>query len=202
MLQVERLTVGDMQMNCYIVSEPESNEAVIVDPGAEAGRIAAALGARKPVAVLLTHGHFDHMGAADELCERYGIPLYVHEADADKLKDPLLNVSELFGRRLVVRAEPRLLTDGQRIKVGCEELTVLHTPGHSNGSCCFMLPHNAGVLCGDTLFNGGYGRTDFEDGDLVKLKNSLRVLLLHIPKMPAYPGHGDMAVAGRNEADV
>ncbi len=202
MLNVERLTVGAFQMNCYIVSEPESRKAMIVDPGGDANKIIAALGERKPIGVLLTHAHFDHMGAADELCSRFGIPLYVHEADADKLDDPMANVSIGFGESLAVKTKPVAFADGAKLDIGSEALTVMHTPGHSAGSCCFLLPDGAGVLCGDTLFEHGYGRTDFADGSMYDMKNSLRKLLHLTPKMPAYPGHGDMTTAGRNEAQL
>ena len=202
MLNVERLLVGDMQMNCYLVEEPSSGAVMIVDPGAEADYIADAVGARKPVGVLLTHAHFDHMGAADELCRRYAIPLYVHELDAPKLTDPQANVSQTFGCSLVVSTKPATFTEGDGLPVGSERLTVLHTPGHSAGSCCFLLPNSAGVLCGDTLFDHGYGRTDFDDGSFMDIKASLRRLMNLTPRMPAYPGHGSMTATGRNEAQA
>lgn len=202
MLNVKRLCVGDFQMNCYIVSDPLSGEAMVTDPGADAEGIARALEGLKPVGVLLTHAHFDHMGAADELCARFGVPLYVHEADADKLRDPKGNQSATFGEWLVVSTPPVTLADGQTLKIGKESLTVMHTPGHSAGSCCFLLPDGAGVLCGDTLFNGGYGRTDFADGDMGQMKNSLRALMRLTPAMPAYPGHGAFTTAGRGGAEA
>ncbi|MEG0901974.1 MAG: MBL fold metallo-hydrolase, partial [Clostridia bacterium] len=96
-LSVETVIVGEMQVNCYLVENKEKQELLIVDPGAEGERIIAAVGKRKPVAVLLTHAHFDHIGAVDAVCGRFGIPLYVHAEDADKLSDPAKNVSDAFG---------------------------------------------------------------------------------------------------------
>lgn len=200
MLAVERVHVGDMQMNCYLVTEPQSGETMIVDPGDDAPKIERTLGDRKPVGVLLTHAHFDHMGAADALCARYAIPLYVHELDAYKLADPDTNMSRLFGAPMTVATKPVTFGDDGVLSIGGERLTVMHTPGHSVGSCCFLLPDSAGVLCGDTLFNRGYGRVDFPDGDFNAIRDSLRRLWHLSPKMPAYPGHGDMTTAGRDEA--
>ena len=84
-VQIERLTVGEIDENCYLVVNPETGELLVIDPGAEPERIFAAIGDRKPRAVLLTHGHFDHIGAVDAVCEKYGVPVYIHEADAIKL---------------------------------------------------------------------------------------------------------------------
>lgn len=197
---VERLVVGPYNVNCYLLENPETREALIVDPGADAERIVRALGERKPVAVLLTHGHFDHMGAADALCERYHIPLYIHRLDADKLTDDTRNVSQSFGAPLTVRTPATTFEDGQTLALAGIPLTVLHTPGHSAGSSCFLLPDGQGVLCGDTLFDGGYGRTDFPDGDFHALRQSLRKLMTLTPKQTAYPGHEGFTHCGRDAA--
>ncbi|MDD3334818.1 MAG: MBL fold metallo-hydrolase [Eubacteriales bacterium] len=199
-LKVDTIVVGEVQTNCYVVENTETHEVLVIDPGAEASRIVALIGNRKPVAVLLTHGHFDHMGAVDELCQRYSVPLYVHEADAAKLTDAKGNVSECFGEHLTVKTQPILLVDGQRLTLGGIALEVLHTPGHSEGSCCYLAQGDECVFCGDTLFNGGYGRTDFDDGDFMKLKESLRKLFHLTPKRTAYPGHGDITIAGRGDS--
>lgn len=200
-VKVERLCVGAMEENCYLVSRPGEESLFIVDPGAEAERVAAAVGTRRPEAVLLTHAHFDHMGAADALCSRYQIPLYVHEADAAKLNDPLGNVSALFGQPLQVCATPVLLCDGQELTLAGLSVRTMHTPGHSAGSCCFLVENDACVFTGDTLFNGGYGRTDFPDGDFTALRESLGRLFKLTPKRPAWPGHGGATFAGRDRKE-
>lgn len=197
-VRVETLRVGEYAMNCYIVENTDTREAVIVDPGADAGRIFASVDGRKPAAVLLTHGHYDHIGAADEVCARYGIPLYVHAGDAAKLTDPDLSVARTFGYNTHVSTKPLLLADNQVLALGGMRITVLHTPGHSKGSVCYLLPDNAGLLCGDTLFDGGYGRYDFADGDFGELKQSLRRILYMHPRVKAYPGHGGPTWAGRD----
>ena len=196
MIQIEQVAVGSFAANCYIVAN--GDECVIVDPGAEAARIIARVGGRRPAAVLLTHGHVDHIGAADAVCAHFGVPLYVHGQDAPKLTDPEANVSRLFGPDVVVHTKPVTFQGGDTLPLVGMDIEVLHTPGHSMGSVCYLLPNNAGVLTGDTLFHGGYGRTDFADGDFLLLKESLRALMRLSPRRPAYPGHGEACETGRD----
>ena len=200
-VQMEQLTVGDIDENCYLAVNSETNELLVIDPGAEAERIFAAIGERKPRAVLLTHGHFDHIGAVDAVCEKYGIPVYIHEADAPKLTDMEANTGKGFGYPVTVRTIPRLLHDDEELNLAGIGLKVLHTPGHSKGSVCYLLEGNQGILTGDTLFKGGYGRYDFADGNFHELKESLRTLFHLTPPMPAWPGHGEATVAGRNREE-
>lgn len=195
-IAVQRLVVGELAVNCYVVENRDTKECLIVDPGADAERILRAVGDRKPVAVLLTHAHYDHIGAVDALCEHYGIPVYVHEKDAAKLADPIANVSSAFGAPLTQRTQPALL--GDSIDMAGLMIEVLHTPGHSAGSVCYRLPDNAGLISGDTLFAHGYGRTDFADGDFAALHQSLRVLFRLTPQMPLYPGHDVPGLVGRD----
>ena len=198
--KVETVAVRDGGMNCYLVENTDTREVLVVDPGAEAERIIAAIGARKLVAVLLTHAHYDHIGAVDALCERYDVPLYMHEGDLPKLTDTDANVGALFGFAVTVHAKPLFVTDQQTLKLAHLKVTVLYTPGHSKGSVCYLLPDGAGILTGDTLFDHGYGRTDFPDGSFPALAQSLRRLMRLSPRMPAYPGHGSSTMVGKDEA--
>ncbi len=197
-INVETLCLGGTyEMNCYLAENTETRELIIVDPGAEAGRIIEAVGERTPVAALITHGHFDHFAAADAVCERYQIPLYIHALDAPKLTDAVKNESRTFGFNVTIQTNPVPVTDGQVLTLGGMEITVLHTPGHSKGGACYLLPENQGIFCGDTLFFQGYGRHDFGDGDFSDLKQSLRRLMNLRPRIPAYPGHGKPTFAGK-----
>jgi glyoxylase-like metal-dependent hydrolase (beta-lactamase superfamily II) len=202
LISVQTLPVGDIQANCYLVESPATRELVIVDPGDEGDRIIEAVGDRRPVACLATHGHFDHVGAADKVCGHFCIPLYLHEADLPKLTDSRMNGSRRFALPLTIKTPGIPLKDNQRLILAGMDITVLHTPGHSGGSCCFLLPAGQGIFTGDTLFDGGYGRTDFEDGSFAQLKESLRRLLWLRPRMVAYPGHGGTAFAGRDEESL
>lgn len=199
-ITVDCLVVGEIAVNCYIVENQETQECVIVDPGAEAERIIACVGQRKPAAVLLTHGHYDHIGAVDEICARYGIALYMHPLDAGKLTDPVGNVSRRFGSPLTQKTVPHPIEEGQMITLAGMDLEILHTPGHTAGGLCIRLPENQGVLTGDTLFAHGYGRTDLPDGDFGVLHQSLRRLFRLTPKMICYPGHDIPGVVGRDPA--
>ena len=195
--QIEIVKTGTMDENCYFAVNPDTQELFIVDPGDDGQRIIQAVSQRKPVAVLLTHGHFDHIGAVDEVCSHFGIPVYIHELDAEKLIDPMKNESGTMDRQVVVHTVPKTLVDKQELLLGGIRVQVVHTPGHSKGSCCYMVGEEQCVFTGDTLFLGGYGRTDFWDGSFKDLKQSLRMLLFLEPKRIAYPGHGDFTYAGR-----
>lgn len=201
-IRVETLHVGEYFMNCYLVENTDTREVVIVDPGADGNRIIVAVGNRKPVAVLLTHGHYDHIGAADEVCRHYHVPMYIHASDVPKLTNPALSVGAEFGYDTHISTPPTTVSDNQVLSLAGMKISVLHTPGHSKGSACYLLPDNAGLLCGDTLFDGGYGRYDFADGDFGELKNSLRRILYMHPRVKAYPGHGGTTFAGRDGGDV
>lgn len=200
-VKLECLPVGTMGVNCYILENPETHQCLVVDPGDEGERILARVGERRVEAVLLTHGHFDHMGAVDQLCEATGAPLYIHSGDVNKLTDPHANVSALFGAPMTVRTPACPLQDGDVLDVAGFPLQVLSTPGHTNGCVCYLLPEDGGVLTGDTLFANGYGRTDFPDGSFTKLKASFRRLFQLTPRQTAWPGHEGPGLVGRDEPE-
>lgn len=200
-IRIECVPVGAIGANCYIVENAALGECILVDPGAEAEKIIRRVGKRQPRAVLLTHGHFDHIGAADEVCARFGVALYVHEADAAKLTDAAGNVSALFGSPMTVQTKPTLVHDGDVLDAAGMRIEVLHTPGHSAGSVCYRLPENRGLLTGDTMFAHGYGRTDFADGSFEQICQSLRMLMKIRPCLPTYPGHEGPGLTGRDRAE-
>ena len=137
-MRIYTLQVGEIGTNCYLAASDAGN-AAIVDPGAEPERIAAALTqySLTPALILLTHGHFDHIGAAEALRQWYHIPLYVHAADAELLSDPAKNGGKgLMGREVTAGCD-HLLVDGDRIPLDELEFQVIHTPGHTKGSVCF-----------------------------------------------------------------
>ncbi len=182
---------GEIETNCYLFYCEASRACAIIDPGAEPGKIFAAVAGLelKPALVLNTHGHLDHIGANRDMKEKYGVPIYLHSADAPMLKAPdYVEMSLLLGARDSPPPD-RLLVDGDEIAVGGEALRVIHTPGHTPGSVGFL---GTGVLfSGDTLFCGGVGRTDLEGGSWKDLDKSIRERLFVLPgETVVLPGHG------------
>lgn len=169
--KINKLMLGQIKENCYILECGEN--AVIIDPGQETEKIITFLKEKnlKPVVVLLTHGHYDHCYSVKALQE-LGAKCYVHPLDAEKLhnKD---NMEELFDKPFPKTNADEMLQDGNQNFCGIDML-VLHTPGHTSGSCCFVVGDV--LFSGDTLFDAGYGRTDMVDGDFEKLKASLKKL--------------------------
>ena len=193
MLNIQTLPVGDLEANCFLVSDSEKN-AVIIDPGAEAPRILSEIKALalKPLAILLTHAHFDHFGAAADVIEALQIPLYVHPLDRALVlsSEYSLAVQLGYGAYYCQPKEEQIRTfsDNEELKFS-EELTftVLHTPGHSPGSCCFR--HEDILFSGDTLFRDGVGRVDFQGGNIRDMRKSLARLGALEGDCTVYCGH-------------
>jgi glyoxylase-like metal-dependent hydrolase (beta-lactamase superfamily II) len=197
---IRTLPVGPLQCNCSIVADTNAGEAVVIDPGDEAERIVSALektGCRA-LALLHTHGHFDHIGATAGVKRATGAAIRIHPGDR-WLYDSLPEQASFFG----LSAEPPLppdagLSDGETIAVGRLRLHVLHTPGHTPGSTCFRLEGETPVLfSGDTLFRRSIGRTDFRGGDTKAILSSIREKLFTLPPdLKVVCGHGpDTTVA-------
>ncbi|MDD2649057.1 MAG: MBL fold metallo-hydrolase [Eubacteriales bacterium] len=194
---IERIAVGELSANCYMVYDESRDDCVIVDAGAEADRIKRFLRGRTVAAVLLTHGHIDHIGAVDGLAGD-NTELYIHTDDLPMLTDTALNLSAPFGMPLVIRKPAKTFTGGSRLSLAGLDIKVIHTPGHTKGSCCFDV--SGYLLTGDTLFHMGRGRTDFPGGSERELLKSLQ-MLLSLDDTRFYPGHGESAMLSQ-EADV
>lgn len=194
---VKPLVVGELQSNAYIVGCPERKTAVVIDPGAEGERIldAARTQGFKLTHILLTHGHADHIGGVAVLRQATGALVAIHTADAPMLDDPALNLSLYFGRGYTAGLPDIDLKNGDVIEVGEFFLETRHTPGHTQGSVCFVGP--GAVFSGDTLFAGSVGRTDFPGGSLQELLRSIKDQLLSLPEETiVYPGHGTVTTIG------
>jgi hydroxyacylglutathione hydrolase len=183
-MNIQIVPVGNLQENCYILSLEGKEEAVLVDPGDEADKILAALGDLKPIAVLLTHGHYDHTGALHAFAQ---LPIYLHSQDMSLHQNKQFKMGGF-----AVEITPRPLatdevSDGQIIKLAGITFQVLHTPGHTRGSVCYRTGDD--IFTGDTLFDGDYGRTDLPGGSMAQMRQSLR-MLLSLHGCHAYPGHG------------
>lgn len=191
-MQVEHLAVGPVQTNCYLAINKETKEAIIIDPGDDAERIGVRLMQleAKPVAILLTHGHFDHAGAAKALAAQYDILVYAHEKEAETLEDSRMNLSgPLAGGATTYHADV-FLKDEQELTLAGLHMRVLFTPGHTPGGCCYYFPREDVLFSGDSLFCGSVGRTDFPGGSMRTLVDSVRNKLMSLPENTiVYPGH-------------
>jgi glyoxylase-like metal-dependent hydrolase (beta-lactamase superfamily II) len=197
-MMLESLTVGPMAANCYIIADPASKEAAVIDPGGDPSKIRRSLkkNGLKLKFVINTHGHGDHIGANAQL----GVPVYIHRLDADFLGDPKKNLSQVFLFSIKSPKAARLLEDGDAIKLGSITLEVIHTPGHTPGSIC--LKTDSVIFTGDTLFRAGVGRTDLPGSDESALFRSIRERLFAFgDDTVIYPGHGEPSTIGDEKRD-
>ena len=187
-MEIITLRVGYLQTNCYVIY-CGGNGTIVVDPGGGFYKIDSVLKEKnvREVAVLLTHAHFDHILSVCEIKEKYDTTVYIHSDDADGLNGQD-NLAAMMGINVPFIKPDILLYDGQVLDLfGCK-ISVLHTPGHTRGSVCYIIENN--IFSGDTLFFGSYGRTDFPGGNHCDMKKSL-VKLFNLPgEYKVYPGHG------------
>ena len=190
-LEIKSLLLGNIMTNCYLLMNKETHEMLIVDPADQAFGIQKRVEAMeaKPVAILLTHGHFDHMLAADELRRKYNCEIYAHVKEKAVLEDPMLNLSGVWEAGTAVSAD-RYVTEGDQLELAGFRIQVLFTPGHTQGSCCYYFPEEGVLISGDTLFQGSCGRTDFPTSSDQDMMKSLKRLVEELPDDTAvYPGH-------------
>lgn len=196
---LERLPVGPMESNCYIIGCKKTKKAAIVDPGFEGDRILARLEqlGLKCTHIILTHGHVDHISALDVVHGATGAEVLIHEKDAAMLVDPGKNLSRYMGASIQHKAADRLLKDKDQIKIGQLELEVIHTPGHTLGGISLKVGDGSALLTGDTLFAGSVGRSDFPGGSHAVLIDSIKTRLLVFPdETKVCPGHGPESTIG------
>ncbi|MCB8121128.1 MBL fold metallo-hydrolase [Staphylococcus aureus] len=191
-MRISSLTLGLVDTNTYFI---ENDKAVIlIDPSGESEKIIKKLNQiNKPLkAILLTHAHFDHIGAVDDIVDRFDVPVYMHEAEFDFLKDPVKNGADKFKQYglpiITSKVTPEKLNEGSTEIEGFK-FNVLHTPRHSPGSLTYVFDEFAVV--GDTLFNNGIGRTDLYKGDYETLVDSIQDKIFELEgDLPLFPGHG------------
>ncbi|HKL11338.1 MAG TPA: MBL fold metallo-hydrolase [Clostridia bacterium] len=190
-MQIERLVTGIYAANCYIIHGGQLNEAIVVDPGGNVKDIVGYLRKCKLKAkkIVLTHGHLDHIGAAEELRSITNAEILIHKKDAYMLHDAEKNMSAMSGGDNISFHEDGLLKDGDTITVDGIMAFVIHTPGHSPGGICLKI--NDALFSGDTLFRGSIGRTDLDKGSMGALMSSIMDKLMKFPdETRVFPGHG------------
>ncbi|MFB6465823.1 MBL fold metallo-hydrolase [Cytobacillus sp. Hz8] len=195
-----QIPLGPIQTNCYIVKN-ENQSCLIFDPGAEGNKLIQFLKNEglNPVAILLTHAHFDHIGAVDDIRDYFQIPVYLHENEADWLGNPDLNGSNFLTHDLLIKIKPAdyLLKGEKELKIGDFSFFSYETPGHSPGSLSYYFQDSRYVISGDALFQGSIGRTDLVGGNHDQLIESIHAKLLTLAEDTiVLPGHGPSTTIG------
>lgn len=184
--------------NCYFAINEDTKETLIIDPADKADMLKQKINKEglKPVGVLLTHGHFDHILAASEIADSFQIPVYASQDEKELLETPSLNLSTSLGKNISL-SPTNLLKDKDIIRIAGTEITVIHTPGHTGGGVCYLFKENKILFSGDTLFEGTVGRADLPTGNLNTLLDSVNRKLMTLPDdITVFPGHGESTTIG------
>ncbi|MFQ8583080.1 MAG: MBL fold metallo-hydrolase [Holdemania massiliensis] len=186
-MKIETIPSGAFATNCYILED--QGTVLVMDPTGKAQRILDRLQGRVPLAIILTHGHFDHIGAVDELVRQFHCPVYVHPEDQILLEDETLN--SMAQMTAHVRSQTRPLIEGT-MKLGTIEFQVIEAPGPTPGSVMIVIGQDC--FCGDVIFEGSIGRTDLPLGNDSQMRQTLKMIRTLNPQLRLYPGHGAASV--------
>lgn len=201
MMKIEKFVLGSVATNCYLLVNEDTREVVIVDPATcpEYLLLHMKSNGYSPKAILLTHGHFDHVMGIDGWVQAYDIPVYLHEEEQEVLEQPQLNLSTAFGKQYAYQQTTQL-KDGEILSVAGFQFQVIHTPGHTKGSCCYYEKKEEVLMSGDTLFCRSVGRSDFPTGNGGVLAESIRQKLFCLPdEVMVYPGHDRLTCIGEEK---
>lgn len=197
-MDLQEMTLGQVQTNCYLIGNEKTKEAVVIDPADEGAYIAKRLRSLgyELKAILLTHGHFDHITGAEELRSLTGAEIYAYEGEKELLADPKLNCSSIAGHTVSLIPD-KFFKDEDQLELAGFTFEVLFTPGHTSGSVCFYLKSEGILFSGDTLFQESVGRSDLPTGNGRRLVKSVNERLLPLGEdILVYPGHGEDTTIG------
>ena len=200
-LKIGRMMLGVCQTNCYFVYREGSRKVIFIDPADYGEQIFKAMkdNGFEVAAILLTHGHFDHIWGCSKLRQLTSAPVYAYEGEEDVLLSSDLNVSAGAGRACTVKANT-LLKDGEEVTIEGMTFKLIATPGHTQGSCCYYFEEANMLISGDTLFEESVGRTDLPTGSMSTLVRSVKDKLFELPDdVVVYPGHGDSTTIGHEK---
>ena len=198
MLKIGKIVMGSVQTNCYFLYKEEDNKIIVVDPADRGDYLYNAFkeAGLEVAAILLTHAHFDHIWGCNKLRELSGVQVFALEDEKELCESAKLNVSENVGRPYTVLVD-WYLRDGEKVTIEDMEFTVIATPGHTQGSCCYYFEKDNILVSGDTLFEGSVGRTDLPTGNGPTLSRSLKEKLMVLPdETLVFPGHGNSTTIG------
>lgn len=196
-MEIKRFISTVLDENIYLLSKKQ--DCLLIDPGGDnISEVVSYIKENKLnlLAILVTHGHFDHILSINELLDNFDVPIYIGKEDKEKLYDPSISLARIFnGTEYVINKDAKIveLNDNDVI---FDDITVLHTPGHTSGSVCYYIESDKIIFTGDTLFKMAYGRVDFPTGDGYKMRDSLNRLLKLDSDIIVYPGHGDSTTIG------
>ena len=204
-MKIDRLILGAYETNSYVLRESETAaDCLVIDTGLDIGGLIDFLQEQElnPVAIVLTHGHADHIGGVAALRSRFGdIKVHIHKLDAEMLTEPQANLSAMTGAPFTTEPEDFSLQEQSVIDLAGIELLVLHTPGHTPGGICLYSKEDGVAFVGDTLFADSVGRTDFPGGSTSQLTSSIKERLFTLPdETKVYPGHGPATTIGHEKA--
>lgn len=198
MYKIDSRILGMVGTNCYLLCNMDIKECVLIDPAESQDEISRMIDESgcSLKGILLTHGHFDHIMAADAVRDKYGVKVYASCDEKNTLEQPHINLGEAYGLKLSVKADV-WHKDGEILKLAGFDIEVLHTPGHTEGGSCYYIREIGVLFSGDTLFCGSVGRTDFPGGSMSEIVRSIKEKVMVLPDdTKVYPGHGEGTSVG------
>ena len=201
---IDTLVIGDFETNCYCLrTNEDASDCVIIDTGMDETELIDFLDEKQlnPAALILTHGHIDHIAGLNEMRKRFpGMKVYIHKLDAESLTYPKNNLSFMTGGSFTAAPADFLVEDGDSIEQAGIKLQVLHTPGHTQGGISLYSPEEGVVFSGDALFADSVGRTDFPGGSMTQLIRGIKEKLIALPEeTKVFPGHGPATTIAREK---